>query len=158
MKSIRVPPMLTTIVQAGLLVCDGVSFNDCSGCPECGGRVSGYDTKKRSFAVIRENGRERNLIVTVKRFSCQSCGHIVNADEPFYPMTRIGSTVIDLCLTLADTMPANRVAAWLDMMDIIVDRTTCRKYVKKMAWAVPSSPLFGESNPERLRGAMTRWY
>ncbi len=118
--------MLSTIVQAGLVAVDGITFGERMACPVCGGPVSGYDTRKKVFALVRENGRERAIRVTVKRFSCRRCDRIVNADEPFYPGTRIGSPVIDLCLTLATTMPVNRTAAWLDAMDVIVNRTSCR--------------------------------
>jgi len=139
--------MLAMIVQAGLLAVDRVTFSELVSCPVCGGAVSGYDTRKKVFAIIRENDHERTLTVTVKRFSCQSCGRIVNANEPFYPGTRIGSPVVDLCLTLATMMPVNRTAAWLDAVDIIVDRTSCRQYVQKHAHNVPSSDLFGIRMP-----------
>jgi len=147
MKAPRIPPMLSTIVQAGLVAVDGVTFGEQVACPACGGPVSGYDTRKKVFAIIRENDRERTLRVTVKRFSCRSCGLICNADEPFYPGTRIGSPVIDLCLTLATMMPVNRTAAWLDAMDILVDRTSCRQYVRTLARPVPATTLFGVSIP-----------
>ncbi|HVP97449.1 hypothetical protein [Methanoregula sp.] len=147
MMAPRVPPMLSTIVQAGLLAVDGVSFGDCAACPDCGGPVSGYDTRKKIFCIIRENERERTLHVNVKRFSCKHCGSIVNADEPFYPGTRIGSPVVDLCLTLATMMTVNRTAAWLDALDIIVDRTSCRKFTKVFPGPVPATPLFGTRIP-----------
>jgi hypothetical protein len=139
--------MLSTIVQAGLVAVDGVTFGERMACPACGGPVSGYDTRKKVFAVIRENDRERTLAVTVKRLSCKHCGSIINADEPFYPGTRIGSPVIDLCLTLATMMPVNRTATWLDAMDIIVDRTSCRQYARTLARPVPATALFGVSIP-----------
>ena len=147
MKAPRIPPMLSTIVQAGLMAVDGFTFGERATCPFCGGPLSGYDIRKKVFAVIRENDRERTLRVTVKRFSCRACGRIVNADEPFYPGTRIGSPVIDLCLTLATMMPVNRTAAWLDAMDILVDRTSCRQYVRTLARPVPATVLFGVSIP-----------
>ncbi len=139
--------MLAMIVQAGLLAVDRVTFSELASCPVCGGAVSGYDTRKKVFAVVRENDHERSLTVSVKRFSCHSCGRIVNADEPFYPGTRIGSPVVDLCLTLATMMPVNRTAAWLDAVDIIVDRTSCRQYVQKQVHIVPSTDLFGIRMP-----------
>jgi hypothetical protein len=139
--------MLSTIVLTGITAVDGVSFGERMTCPVCGGPVSGYDTRKKVFAVVRENEKERTIRVAVKRFYCRRCDRIVNAEEPFYPGTRIGSPVIDLCLTLATMMPANRTAAWLDAMDVIVDRTSCRLYVRDHARPVPATDLFGIRMP-----------
>jgi len=150
MKAPRIPPMLSTIIQAALVAVDGVTFAGRAACPYCGGPLSGYDTKKRVFAIIREDDRERALNVTVKRFSCAHCGCIVNADEPFYPGTRIGSPIVDLCRSLATMMPANRTAAWLDAMDVIVDRTSCRNYVKMVPGPVPATDLFGIGIPRSV--------
>ncbi|MGA9086997.1 MAG: hypothetical protein ACLQMU_08495 [Methanoregula sp.] len=147
MKPPRIPPMLSTIVQAGLVAVDSATFGELAACPACGGPVSGYDTRKKVFAVVRENDRERTLRVAVKRFSCRGCGRIVNADEPFYPGTRIGSPVVDLCLTLSTMMPVNRTAAYLDAVDIIVDRTSCRQYVRERDRSVLSTELFGVRIP-----------
>ena len=143
MKPPRIPPMLASIVQTGLLAIDGASFTELAACPACGGPVSGYDTKQKVFALVRDGEDKHTLRVSVKRFSCRTCGRIVNAEEPFYPGTRIGSPVIDLCLTLAATMPANRTAAYLDAMGVLVDRTSCRLYIRDHARPVPASDLFG---------------
>jgi hypothetical protein len=147
MKPPRIPPMLSTIVQTGLTAVDGVCFNELDTCPVCGGPVSGYDTRKKTFALIRDENGERTITVTVKRFYCRTCDRIYNAHEPFYPGTRIGSPVIDLCLTLAATMPANRTAAYLDVMGVIVDRTSCRLYIKNHSREVPANDLFGIMMP-----------
>lgn len=147
MKPPKIPPMLSTIIQAGLLVADGAEFDRLSACPDCGGPVSGYDTRKRLFVTIRENETERDVFVQVKRFKCTGCGRVVYADSPFYPATRIGSPVIDLCVTLSATMPVNRVAAYLDTLDVIVDRTSCRLWVKNTKPDVPATDLFGVRLP-----------
>lgn len=139
--------MLASIVQSGLAAVDGSRFCELGACPACGGPVSGYDTKQRIFAVIRDGEEERPVHVTVKRFACRACGRISNADEPFYPGTRIGSPVIDLCLTLAKTMPANRTAAYLDAMGVIVNRSSCRLYIKDHSRPVPANDLFGIGVP-----------
>ena len=55
MKPPRIPPMLSTIVQAGLVAVDSATFGELAACPACGGPVSGYDTRKKVFAVVREN-------------------------------------------------------------------------------------------------------
>ncbi len=135
--------MLGSIVQAGLASVDGAAFTELGACPACGGPVSGYDTKKKIFALVHDESGRRTIAVTVRRFYCRACNRIVNADEPFYPGTRIGSPVIDLCLTLAETMPANRTAAYLDAMGVLLDRTSCRLYVRDQARPVMSSDLFG---------------
>jgi hypothetical protein len=150
MKPPRIPPMLSTIVQAGLTAVDGVCFCELDACPVCGGPVSGYDTRKKTFALIRDENGERTITVMVKRFYCRTCDRIYNANEPFYPGTRIGSPVIDLCLTLAATMPPNRTAAYLDVMGVIVDRTSCRLYIKNHAREVPANDLFGIMMPTSL--------
>jgi len=143
MKPPRIPPMLPTLVQTGLAAVNGACFDELNACPACGGPVAGYDTKKKVFAIVRDQDQERTIRVRVKRFYCRKCDHIINADEPFYPSTRIGSPVIDLCLTLATTMPVNRAATYLDAMGIIVDRTSCRLYVKKNTRTIPATDLFG---------------
>ncbi|MFA5332535.1 MAG: hypothetical protein WC342_09165 [Methanoregula sp.] len=147
MKPLKIPPILSTIVQAGLLVADGAKFDTLLTCPACGGPVSGYDTRRRLFVTIRENEAERGIFVDVKRFRCNRCNRVVHADSPFYPATRIGSPVIDLCVTLSASMPTNRVAAYLDALDIIVDRTSCRLWVKNMRQTIPSTDLFGVRLP-----------
>jgi hypothetical protein len=139
--------MLSTIVQTGLLAVDNVCFDRLAACPVCGGPVSGYDTKKKVFAIIREEDEERTVRVLVKRFYCRACDRISNADEPFYPGTRIGSPVIDLCLSLATTMPVNRTATWLDSMGVVVNRTSCRLYVREHARVIPATDLFGIRMP-----------
>ena len=85
-------------------------FDTSGPCPHCGGRPSGYDTRKKQFAIILEDDRKRTVRVTVRRFSCTVCGTVWCADEPFYPRTRIGSPVVDLCTTLGQTMPYTRVS------------------------------------------------
>ena len=147
MKPPRILPMLSTVVQTGLVAVDNVRFGELGACPVCQGPVSGYDTKKKVFAIIREEDEERTIRVSVKRFFCRSCDHIINADEPFYPGTRIGSPVIDLCLSLATTMPVNRTATYLDAMGVVVDRTSCRLYVREHARAIPMTDLFGIKIP-----------
>lgn len=147
MKPPRIPPILSSIVQAGLSSANNVTFNELGACPLCGGPVSGYDTKKKVFAVLREDDRERIIRVSVKRFYCRNCKHIVNADEPFYPGTRIGSPVIDLCLAFATMMPVNRTATYLEAMGVVVNRTSCRLYIKEHFRQIPVNDLFGIKMP-----------
>ncbi|OPX68536.1 MAG: hypothetical protein A4E38_01768 [Methanoregulaceae archaeon PtaB.Bin108] len=130
MKPLCIPPLMTEIVQTGISAVEGVVFTDHTTCPACGGQLSGYDTKKKQFArMITEHGQSV-VFVSVKRFYCRQCSRICYADEPFYPNTRIGSVVIDLCIALSMTMPANRVAAYLEAMGILVHRMSCRLYIR----------------------------
>ena len=128
------------IVQTGILAVDGFKFTERAQCPACGDNLAPHDTKERQFAVLLTGGEERTLSVFVKRFHCRSCHQLSYADAPFYPETRIGSPIIDLCLALSMTMPVNRVAAYLDELGIIIDRTSCRLYVKKGREAVANIP------------------
>ena len=123
MKPPRIPPMATAIIQNAFLAMDRVAFTELAACPHCGGAVTGHDTKEKQFAVISDEGAARTIHVKVKRFRCRECGRLCYADEPFYPDTRIGSPVIDLCVTLSATMPAGRAARVLEAMGVIVDRT-----------------------------------
>ena len=85
MKQLRIPPLLVDIIQSGILACEGVVFDSRDACPVCGGPVSGYDTRKKQFAVMLREGIPYPLHVLVKRFCCRQCGLISFADEPFYP-------------------------------------------------------------------------
>jgi ribosomal protein S27AE len=143
MKDIHVPPMLADLVQAALSVCDGAVFSRREKCPECGGALSGYDMKKKKFAVIRNGTQKRALSVQVKRFTCQKCGIVCFADQPFYPDTRIGSPIIDLCVTLGESMSYARAAAYLECMGIVVDRWSIRNYHLNTGSKVPTVAMFG---------------
>lgn len=130
MKPPKIPPLLADIVQAGISVCDGLTFTELAACPACGGSLSGYDIKKKQFAHVLADDTRKTLSVNVKRFQCRSCQRICYADEPFYPDTRIGSVIIDLCIALSLTVPVNRIPAYLAAMGIHVTRSSCRLYVQ----------------------------
>jgi hypothetical protein len=130
MKPPRIPPLLTDIIQTGISACDGLVFTAHSECPFCGGPLSGYDTKKKQFACLLCDGEPKKLYVHVKRFYCRTCRKISCADEPFYPDTRIGSVIIDLCIALSLTIPVNRVPAYLAALGISMNRSSCRLYIR----------------------------
>ena len=143
MKRRRIPPMLADVVQATFSSCDGVRFDTCEACPACGGELSGYDVKKKQFAVLMD-GEERKVIsVFVKRFRCRRCEAICLADQPFYPDTRVGSPIVDLCVTLGETMHYPRVSATLQEMGIIVDRGSVRNYAHMTDVTIPAVDMFG---------------
>jgi len=135
--------MLSDLVQMTLMSCDGILFDQYEACPHCGGELSGYDVKKKQFAIVMEGERKRAVNVRVKRFLCHQCGLVCLADQPFYPDTRIGSPVVDLCITLGGTMPYSRVSSSLAEMGIIVDRWSVRNYVQKNNRTIPAVDMFG---------------
>ena len=138
----RIPPMLVDLVQTALTACDGTYFDNRNACPTCGGSLSGYDKKKKQFAVLMEGQRRRPVHVVVKRFFCQVCKKVCCADEPFYPKTRTGSPVVDLCVTLSGTMPFTRTAAYLVEMGIFVDRMTVRNFSRLAVPEIPTADVF----------------
>jgi len=139
--------MVSDLVQTALAQFDQVMFSELSACPYCGGPVLGYDTREKKFAVLIENDRERKIMVKVKRFSCKNCRSLCYADEPFYPDTRLGSPVVDLCITLAATMPRNRVAKALEIMGVLVDRSSCRNYNLAHFGNINTAEVFGMRIP-----------
>ena len=143
----RIPPMIKDLVQTAVLLFDHLEFTTCSGCPQCGGAVQGYDTKTKKFATIKENEKERVITVRVKRFTCRSCGDLCYADEPFYPNTRIGSPVIDIFSSLSATMPSSRAARLIDALGISIDRTTWRNYTDMRFSDIPEVDMFGMRLP-----------
>jgi hypothetical protein len=147
MKPPRIPPMAIAIIQNAFTSLDGIAFTELAACPHCGGIVTGHDTKEKQFAVIEDEGAERTIHVKVKRFRCRECGRLCYADEPFYPETRIGSPVIDLCVTLSATMPAGRAARVLGAMGVMVDRSSCLLYARKQTGEIPTADVFGMRLP-----------
>jgi hypothetical protein len=139
--------MLSDLVQMTLTSCDGVVFDQGGTCPHCGGELSGYDVKKKQFAIVREGEQKKAVNILVKRFRCQHCAKVCLADQPFYPDTRIGSPVVDLCVTLGETMPYARVASCLEEMGIVVDRWSVRNYVQHNDHPVPAVDMFGVRVP-----------
>jgi hypothetical protein len=143
MKRLRIHPFLRDIIQSSITACDGMVFDSRDTCPVCGGKLSGYDTKKKQFAVLQETDELKRVHVFVKRFSCHGCNTICFADEPFYPDTRVGSPLVDLCRTLCTTMPFNRVSANLLYLGIVIDRGTVRNYMHRPFPDLPTADLFG---------------
>ena len=139
--------MVTDIIQTALVACEGVEFSDRPACPLCGGTVRGYDTRKKQFAVILEEGKKCIIHVRVQRFTCKSCGMLCNADEPFYPDTRTGSPVVDLCVTFAGTIPFARTATHLSYLGVAIDRGSVRNYAQRAWGPIPTADMFGMRLP-----------
>ena len=142
MRKPRIPPMLVDLVQTALTACDGTVFDNRNACPSCGGSLSGYDKKKKQFAVLMERQGRLPVHVFVKRFSCKVCKKVCFANEPFYPGTRTGSPVVDLCLTLSGSMPFTRAAVYLEEMGIVVDRMTVRNFSRLAVPEIPTADVF----------------
>lgn len=139
--------MLADIIQSSLLACHGIVFDSRNACPRCGGILSGYDTKKKQFAVLQETDSLCTVHVFVKRFTCRNCHTLCFADEPFYPDTRIGSPIVDLCRVFSTTLPFNRVSATLLHLGVVVDRGTVRNYARRSLPTGPATNLFGVNLP-----------
>ena len=146
-KPPRIPLMVTDIIQTALASLDGMEFTEIISCPLCGGTLKAHDSKKKKFAVLREQTGERVITVRVKRFYCRHCGNLCYADEPFYHGTRIGSPVIDIFLSLSATMPPSRAARVIDTMGIVVNRTTWKYYIGRPFPGIPVMEVFGMRLP-----------
>jgi hypothetical protein len=133
MKPPRILPIVADIVQTAISSVDGITFTGHSVCPVCGGSLTGYDTKRKQFAHLVTQDGTRTVYVEIRRFQCNACQQFCLADNPFYPDTRIGSIIIDLCIALSMTMPINRVPAYLETLGILVDRSSCRLYVQHIS-------------------------
>jgi hypothetical protein len=142
--------MVATLVQGAIMIFDGAIFDTRGPCPSCGGRVSGYDSRKKKFAELHDEKGGRIITVTVKRFTCPYCGTLCNGDEPFYPGTRIGSPIIDLCRAFSQADGYGRAARNLEAMGISMDRMTCRHYAMTLARPIPSLSIFGFSVPQTI--------
>jgi hypothetical protein len=150
MKRPVIPPMLQTIVYDSICEMDGIEFFEHGACPSCGGSVKGHDIKRKTFARVIEQGKERDVSVLVKRFRCTRCGRLCYADAPFYPDTRLGSPVVDLAVTCARTMPFHRAARLLEAMNLRIDRGTIRNYTARDFGKIPYAEIFGYPVPLSL--------
>ena len=150
MKRPRIPPLLADIIQTGLSSFNDVLFDTRDACPMCGGELSGYDTKKKQFAVLTDDDGQHPIHVRVRRFRCKQCHAICFADEPFYPDTRTGSPVVDLAVTLAATMPYTRTATYMASMGILIDRGSVRNYARRGFFTIPTTDIFGIRLPLSL--------
>ncbi|MDO9324048.1 MAG: hypothetical protein Q7T80_03725 [Methanoregula sp.] len=141
------PPMLINIVQAAILVCEGTQYPVGGTCIACGGILSGYDTREKRFAVICDDDGDRTVEVFLHRAYCRSCGRIQMPEEPFYPGTRVGSPVVDLCRAFSTTMSCGLVTRRLGQMGITVDRWSVRSYCSLALPPPPVVAAFGMNVP-----------
>ena len=150
MRPVKVPPMLQALVQTAVLSVDGKEFAALTACPACGGAVAGYDWKDRKFATVTDNGEPRPVMVKVRRFRCRDCGKVSPALAPFYPDTRLGSPVVDLCMVLSRTMTPGRTVVFMRTLGIIVDRGTVRDLSARDLPEIATAEIFGVLLPRSI--------
>jgi len=110
---------------------EGELFEEPKLCPRCGSEErTRWDSIDRIFCrtISRDGEGFDEVKVEVKRFHCEECGHVYEADAPFYPDADYGKPVVDLCLYLAASNPSNRVEGILMDLGVQVDRDTVRRY------------------------------
>jgi hypothetical protein len=138
------------MVRAALSSCEGVRFHTGTTCPSCDGTLSGYDEHKKRFAILLEEDEPHPVQLIIQRSYCHECGKIIVPAEPFYPGTRIGSPVVDLCRSLSTTMPPTRASALLAQMGVKVDRWSARHYSCMNLAEVPALEVFGTPIPASI--------
>ena len=75
------------------------------------------------------------------------CGAVVPARAPFYPGTRIGSPVVDLCVVLSRSLTPGRTVAFLQALGIAIDRGTVRNLKDGDYGEIPTTEMFGTVLP-----------
>ncbi len=125
---VKIPPMLADTIVCGISSLDKVLFAETGPCPFCGGRAAPYDTKEKTYATIHTDTGEKKITVLVRRFRCHECGTLLYANEPFYPDTRLGSSVVDLAIALSLMHSFTHTADIINAMGIEIDRGSVRKY------------------------------
>ena len=139
--------MLTNIVQAALQVCDKTQYSVEGLCMSCGGTLSGYDTRTKRFAILCDDEGDRPVEIFLNRSYCRACGQIRVPEEPFYPGTRVGSPIVDLCRAFSTTMPCGQAATRLGQMGVKVDRWSVRTYCRIPFAPPPTVAAFGMNIP-----------
>jgi len=139
----RLHPIFSTLIPAALSACDGILFDSHTSCPHCGGSLTRYDVKTKHFADIIDSTNTRTITVRIARFRCNECRAVVYAHQPFYPNTRVGSPVVDLCVTLSARMPYATASTFLRRIGVIVDRWSLRNYAMKNPRELPTTEQYG---------------
>jgi hypothetical protein len=145
----RILPILADLIPTTLLAYEGILFDALACCPHCGGDITDYDIRKKQFAVITDGRTQKTITVRVKRFKCTECHAVVYARQPFYPGTRIGSPVVDLCITFASMMPYARASAYLQRAGIVVDRWSVRNYAQRDL-TIATTMIYGTRLPDSI--------
>ena len=149
-RKYRIHPIFSDLIPAALSACDGILFDSRSDCPYCGGSLARYDVKTKHFADLIDGSSTKTITVRINRFRCHGCHAVVYAHQPFYPNTRIGSPVVDLCVALSSRMPFARAATCLRQMGLNVDRWSVRNYAMKNSREIASTEQYGIMLPESI--------
>ncbi len=142
MRAHRIHPILTGLVQTALKACEGVRFHPDIMCNSCGSPLSGYDERKKRFAVLLEDDKPRPVYVIIQRSYCRKCRKVISPQEPFYEGTRVGSPVVDLCRSLSIKMPYSRVSTYVGLMGVQIDRWSVRHYACTQLQEMPAEEVF----------------
>jgi hypothetical protein len=146
----RILPILADLIPAIFYACDGILFDNLTCCPHCSGGLADYDVKVKQFAVVTDGSSTRTIPIRIKRFVCRECRAVVYANQPFYPGTRIGSPVVDLCVTFASIMPYNRASVYLNRIGIVVNRWSVRNYTISNTREIAMTEEYGILLPESI--------
>lgn len=127
-RPVKIPPMLFDAIVCGISSIDKALFAHIGPCPYCGGTPAPYDTKEKIYATLHTREGTQKITVFVRRYHCRDCGRLLYADEPFYPDTRLGSTIVDLATALSLLNSFSHTAEIINAMGIEIDRGSVRKY------------------------------
>jgi len=147
MQKIKVPTLLSSLVINALAGISDLEFTTIRSCPFCGGTVRYHDIRKKRFATIIRDGEKHMIYVRVHRFYCRECGKLCYAQAPFYPDTKFGAPVIDLCMAIARDHAYNYTARVLNEMGVVVDRGTVRNFFVKDIPDVSYVKIYGYPIP-----------
>ena len=123
--------MVRDLVSSAILSVEGITYTRLDACSHFGGPVKGHDMRRKRFATVRNKKGKHTVHVFVKRYHCEECGILCYAESPFYPDTRMGMPVVDLCNALIEKHPYHHAARILAALNIVVDRGTLRNYAQR---------------------------
>lgn len=155
-QQIKIPSLLMTTVLVGISSLDGTLFATAKPCPLCGGKPQPYDTKKKLYVTLRTPIGEKRIIVSIRRFKCKTCGHLIYAQEPFYPDTRLGSAIVDMAISLSRLHSYSRTAEIMKALGIEIDRGSVRNYALSNLPIPPANFLYGMQLPNSFISLMTK--
>jgi len=152
----RIPPMLVATISMSISSLDGILFKEREKCPICGGKPLPYDTKEKHYATLKTPQGEKEIKVKVRRYTCEKCGKLLYADEPFYPGTRVGSSIIDLALSLCRVNSYSHTKIIMEEMGILENRGSIRNYALSSLPMTKYNILYGMPIPNSFISLMGR--